>query len=156
VARFDRTILPGGEGKITLRIKTKGYQGAISKSAKVYTNDPRKNIELLTINAFIKVPIYLSNRYVHLTGIADRKITKTIMVKANENKPLTLEQSSFSLSKTVAYRIKEVEAGRVFKIHFTSIPGSVGIYRGVLKLKTNYPEKPEIIILIRAKFQKST
>jgi hypothetical protein len=28
------------------------------------------------------------------------------------------------------------------------------MYRGVLKLKTNYPEKPEIIILIRATFQK--
>ena len=78
------------------------------------------------------------------------------MVKANEKKPLTLKHNSFSLSKTVAYRIKEVEAGRVFRIHFTSIPGSAGIYRGVLKLKTNYPEKPEIIILIRAKFQKST
>jgi len=156
VARFDRTIPPGGEGKITLRIKTRGYQGAISKSAKVYTSDPRKNIELLTIKAFVKVPIYLSNRYVYLTGIADRKITKTIMVKANEKKPLTLEQSSFNLSKTVTYRIKEIEAGRVFRIHFTSIPGVVGIYRGVLKLKTNYPEKPEIIILIRAKFQKST
>jgi len=156
VARFDRTIPPGGEGKITLKVQTRGYQGAISKSAKVYTNDPRKNIELLTIKAFVKVPIYLSNRYVHLTGIADRKITRTIVVKANEKKPLTLEQSSFNLSKRVAYRIKEVEAGRVFRIHFTSIPGSVGIYHGVLKLKTNYPEKPEIIIHIRAKFQKRT
>jgi hypothetical protein len=156
VARFDRTIPPGGEGKIILQVQTKGYQGAISKNAKVYTNDPLKNIELLTISAFVKVPIYLSTRYVSLTGIADRKITRTIVVKANENKPLTLEPSSFNLSKTVAYRIKEVEVGRVFRIHFTSIPGSVGIYRGVLKLKTNYPEKPEIIILIRAKFQKST
>ena len=154
MARFDRTIPPGGEGKITLRIKTRGYQGVISKSAKVYTNDPRKKIKLLTIKAFIKVPIYLSHRYVYLTGIADRKITKTIMIKANEKNPLTLEKSSFNLSKTVAYKIIEIEAGRVFRIHFTGIPGSVGVYRGVLKLKTNYPEKPEITILIRAKFQK--
>ena len=156
MARFDRTIPPGGEGKITLRIKTRDYQGVISKSAKVYTNDPRKKVELLRINAFVKVPIYLSNRYVYLTGIADRKISRSITVKANENKPLKLEQISFDLSKKVAYRIEEVESGRVFMIYFTSIPGSVGIYRGVLKLKTNYPEKPEIIILIRAKFQKRT
>jgi len=154
VARFDRTIPPGGEGRITLRINTRGYQGAISKSARVYTNDPLKNFEILTINAFVKVPIYISNRYVYLTGIYDKKISRTIVVKANEKKPLKLEKSSFDLSKTVAYRIKEVEPGRVFRIHFTSIPGSVGIYRGALKLKTNYPEKPEIIILIRAKFQK--
>jgi len=87
VARFDRTIPPGGEGKITLRIKTRGYQGPISKSARVYTSDPQKTIELLTIKAFVKVPIYLSNKYVYLTGIADRKITRTIVVKANEKNP---------------------------------------------------------------------
>ena len=154
MARFDRTIPPGGEGRITLRINTRRYQGAISKSARVYTNDPLKNFEILTINAFVKGPIYISNRYVYLTGMYDKKISRTIVIKANEKKPLKLEKSSFDLSKTVAYRIKEVEPGRVFRIHFTSIPGSVRIYRGALKLKTNYPEKPEIIILIRAKFQK--
>jgi hypothetical protein len=154
VARFDRTIPPEGEGKITVRVKTRGYQGAISKSAKVYTNDPRKQIERLTINVFVKVPIYISNRYVYLTGIADNKISRTIVVRANEKKSLKLEKSSFDLNKIVAFKIQEIEPGRVFKVHFTSIPGNVGIYRGVLKLKTNYPEKSEIIILIRAKFQK--
>ena len=67
MARFERTIPPGGEGKIILQVQTKGYQGAISKNAKVYTNDPLKNIELITISAFVKVPIYLSNRHVSLT-----------------------------------------------------------------------------------------
>jgi len=156
VAHFDRTIPPGGEGRITLRVKTRGYQGAFWKSAKVYTNDPRKNIEVLSIKAFVKVPIYLSTRYIYLKGIADRKITRTVRVRANVNKPLRLEQCYFDLSKKVTYRIEEVEAGRTFRIHFTNITGSVGIYRGVLKLKTNYPEKPEIIILIRANFQKRT
>lgn len=37
---------------------------------------------------------------------------------------------------------------------FTSIPGPAGTYRGVLRLKTNYPEKPEITIPIRARFRK--
>jgi len=54
----------------------------------------------------------------------------------------------------VTYRIEEVEPGRLFKVHFTSIPGPAETYRGVLKLKTNYPEKPEIIIPIRARFRK--
>ena len=33
--------------------------------------------------------------------------------------------------------------------------GIVGNYRGFLKLKTNYPEKPKITIWIRARFTKS-
>ena len=31
----------------------------IRKGARVYTNDPRKNVQVLSIKAFVKVPIYL-------------------------------------------------------------------------------------------------
>ena len=155
MARFDRTIPPGGEGKITLRVDTTGYQGAIRKSAKVYTNDPSKVVEVLRIKAFVKALIHLSPKYVYLKGMAGRKITKTVIVKAQEDRPLKLEPSHFNLGKRVTYRIEEVEAGREFRIHFTSLPGPAGIYRGFLKLKTNYPERPEIIIRIRARFGKA-
>jgi len=154
VAQFDRTIPPGGEGKITLKIKTKGYQGEIRKRAKVHTNDPRKKVEVLTIRAFVKALIYVSPKYVRLRGMKGQEVTKTVRVSTEEDKPLKLEPSDFNLSGKVAYRIEEVEAGREFRIHFTSIPDTVGIYRGFLKLKTNYPERPEIIIWIKAKFQK--
>ncbi len=126
----------------------------IRKGARVYTNDPRNNVQVLSIKAFVKVAIYMSPRYVYLRGFAGQKITRTVRISAKEDKPLKLEQSHFNLGKEVTYRIEEVELGRVFRIHFTSIPGPVETYRGVLKLKTNYPEKPEIIIRIRGKFQK--
>jgi hypothetical protein len=154
VAHFDRTIPPGGEGKITLRVHTKGYHGEIRKRANVFTNDPCKNFETLRIKAFVKVPIYLFPKEVYLKGVAGKKITRTVQIRAEEDKPLKLEQSYFDLSEKVTYRIEEVEAGRMFRIHFTSIPGPAGNYRGVLKLKTNYPERPEMSIRIRAKFQK--
>ena len=154
MARFDRTIPPGGEGKVTLRIKTRGYQGEIRKRAKVYTSDPRNSVVVLSVKAFVKVPIYLSPRYVYLRGSAGQEITKTVRVRAEEDKPLKLEPRRFDLSKKLTYRIEEVKAGRMVKIHFTSIPGTAGTYRGVLRLKTNYPEKPEISIPITGRFQK--
>ena len=154
MARFDRTIPPGGEGKITLRIDTGGYEGKIRKTAKVYTNEAQNNVAVLSIKAFVKVPIYLSPRYVYLRGLATQEITKTVKITAGADKPLKLEPSHFDMSETVTYSIEEVEAGRVFKIHFTSIPGTAGTYRGVLRLKTNYPEKPEISIPITGRFQK--
>ena len=154
MAHFDRTIPPGGEGKITLRVNTRGYQGEIRKRARVYTNEPHKKFELLVIRAFVKVPIYLSPRYVRLEGLAGRKITKAVRIRAEENKPLKLEPSYFNLGKKVTYRIEEVESGRIFRVHFTSTPGPAGNYRGILKLKTNYPEKPEITIRIRLNLKK--
>jgi len=155
VAYFDRAVPPGGEGKVTLRINTRGYEGEIRKRARVYTNDPRRTIEVLTVKALVRGPISLTPKSVYLTGEVGGDITKTVRVSAEEDKPLKLEPSGFNLSGKVRYRIEEVEAGREFRVHFTGISNAVGIYRGFLKLKTNYPERPEITIWIKAKFLKS-
>ncbi len=42
MVRYDRTIPPGGVGQVTLQVNTTGYQGKITKSAQVTTNDPRQ------------------------------------------------------------------------------------------------------------------
>jgi len=154
VARFDRAIPPGGEGRITLKINTKGYRGEINKRAKVYTNDPKNRIVTLTIKALVMVTIRVSPVSVYFKGHEGQEITKTVQISAKEEKPLKLEPSHFNLSEKMTYRIEEIEAGRLFKVYFTNIPGPAITFRGVLKLKTNYPDKPEISISIRAKFQK--
>ncbi len=58
--RFDRAIPPGGEGKITLQVKTAGYQGKISRGAKVYSNDPRNigNLRHGKIDSIVTSPPY--------------------------------------------------------------------------------------------------
>lgn len=44
---FDRVIAPGAVGKITLKVQTTGYNGPITKTAAVTTNDPeRPNFDL--------------------------------------------------------------------------------------------------------------
>jgi hypothetical protein len=138
-----------------LRVNTKGYQGNITKKARVHTNDPNIEVETLSIKAFVKVPIHLSPRYVHLRGLAGQTIAKTITIRAQKDKPLNIETSHFDLEYEVVYKVEEVEKGRIFRIHFSNIPGPAKSYRGFLKLKTNYPEKPEITIIIRGTFRKS-
>src|SRR5215813_6856684 len=39
---FTRIVSPGKEGKITLAVNTSGFNGAVAKTADVYTNDPQK------------------------------------------------------------------------------------------------------------------
>ncbi len=136
-----------------MRVDTQNYQGKITKTAKVYSNDPGHQLELLTITAFVKVPIYLSTRYVYLVGQAGQTTTRTIKIRGELVKPLKLEPAQFDLSSKVIYRMEEVEVGKTFLLHFTNIPGSAETYYGELKLKTNYPEKPEISIRIRGKFR---
>ena len=105
----------------------------------------------MDIKAFVKAPIYLSPKFVYLRGPAGQKVSRTVSVRAGEERSLKLEESSFNLGTKVTYTIEEVESGRFFRLRFTTIPGPPGDYRGVLRLKTNYPERPQISIPIMAR-----
>ncbi|MBN1103361.1 MAG: hypothetical protein JXL84_08120, partial [Deltaproteobacteria bacterium] len=77
-----------------------------------------------------------------------------VEIRAEKSKALRLEPSFFDLEGKVAYTLEEVQPGKCYRAHFTSQPGRPGIYYGFLKLKTNYPERPEVSIRIRGKFRK--
>jgi hypothetical protein len=153
VADFDPAVPPGGEGKITLKVNTKGYQGTVRKSARVKTNDPGKQTVLLVVKATVKAPINISSRYVQLYGKGDKAVQKTINIIAQLNKPLNLTVIEFTPKDKLKYTIETVQKGKKYNIRFASIPGIKENFRGVLKLKTNYPEKPEISVVINGRFK---
>jgi hypothetical protein len=152
VAYFDRLILPGGEGRITLKLDTSGYEGLLRKSARVYTNDPIKPVDTIYFSGHVKVPIHVSSRLVYLQGKTAQTVTKTIQISAELDKPLKIQPIGFNLNNKLTYRIEELKAGKVYEVHFTSLPSAGNFYQGILRLRTNYPEKPEIDIWIRGRF----
>jgi hypothetical protein len=152
VAHFDRAIPPGGEGKITLKLSTRGYEGKVRKTARVYTNDPNRKTDLITIEAFVKTPILVSPRAVFLQGKTTEMVTKSVDIKGDPAKALKIEPLDFSLNHRVKYTIEEVSQGKHYRINFTSIPNVANHYQGALRLKTNYPEKPEVVIFVRGRF----
>jgi len=156
VAHFDKAIPPGGEGKIKLQVTTKGYQGPVQKSAKVYHNDPNTENLVLKLKANVKVPIHLSSRYVRLYGKEGQSITRVVDIKAELDKPLKITPIEFNLKDKLSYTIEEIEKGKKYRIKFKSIPGPPQTYAGFLKLKTNYPEKPELTVRIRGQIGKKS
>ena len=152
MASYDRSIPPGGEGKITLKLNTRGYEGKVRKAARVYTNDPKTPQEILVIDALVKTPIMVSDKVVFLQGTTQETITKSIDIKGEINKPLKLEPVDYTLDKKVKFDIEEVTKGKHYRITFTSIPNVGNYYQGLLKLRTGYPEKPELVIHVRGKF----
>ena len=87
-----------------------------------------------------------------MQGRADQSISRSVTVTAMLDKPLVLEPMQFNLDGKVAYTLKEIEKGRRFQITFTNILVQPGLYRGLLKIKTNYPEKPVITMQITGRF----
>ena len=155
VAFFDRVTPPGGEGKIKLLIDTKGLVGPMRENAVVSTNDPGRPQVILTLEALVKPVITLSKHFVSFRGRGDEILSEEVEIQTEMEKPLILKPIQFSLEGKVTYRLEELEKGRKYRLRFENIPGPSENYRGFLKLRTNYTEKPEITIWIWARLMKS-
>lgn len=147
MARFDRAIPPGVEGEITLKLKTKGYQGTVRKSAVVYSNDPKRPQIKLAVKARVKVPISFEPRGVMLAGFVGDEIKQVVTIRSHKEQPLTLELAQLSLPKKMAYELKSVEEGKLYQLILRNISKKQDKYSGVITLKTNYPQKPEITVM---------
>lgn len=138
-----------------MKLSTGGYPGTIRKTARIYTNDPLKRIQVITIRADVRAPVAVSSLYLYFAGLSDSVITKTVEIEGRDQEPLRLEPLSFDLEDKLVYRIDEVTPGRAYRVHVSTIPGRAGTYLGALKLKTNHPKKPTLTIRIRGRIKKA-
>jgi hypothetical protein len=156
VVQFDRTVPPGGKGIIELKVDTKGLSGTIKYEAKVYSNDPKNSIVILTLKAYVKLSIQINPKRLNLNVNQGNIITQSVIITSNEERPLEIQPSQFKISERVTYDIEVMEQGRIFKVNFKYTPVEGDNFKGALILKTNYPEKPEISIPINVIFKKKT
>jgi hypothetical protein len=145
-------IPPGGEGEITLSVNTRGYRHRIRKSARVNTNDPVLNVVELAVLAYVREAISLSPRYIFFEHPEGSPSTKVVEIKANLDKALTLEPAGSNLKTYVDYSLEEVSEGKRFRLRLSASPGQAKYYKGFIRFKTNYPEKPFVFIRIKGHF----
>jgi hypothetical protein len=138
-----------------MRINTEGWEGDIHKSARVYTNDPVRGVQIIRIKAVIKTPIHMSTPYIYFQGLSDSPITRSVEIRAEEDKDLELKPVAFDLRDKVTYDLVELEPGRLFRVELSTIPGIHGTYMGKLELSTNYQAKPLLTISIRGRIKQA-
>jgi hypothetical protein len=154
VVQFDRLIPPNKQGKIRVKVDTKGFEGKQRWGIKVLTNDPKWREAILDIRANIKPILTLSAKSVQFTGKNDVPTTRDIEIASGIDRTLIITPQLFTLPGKVTWSLQEIEKGKKFRIRLKSIPGGSEDYRGFLTLKTNFPEKPELTIWIIGRFTK--
>jgi len=135
-----------------LKVDTRGYSGRVHKSATVYSNDPRSKSRLITLEAFIRPLISIAPAVVYLEGKTGHIVKTSVEIKGKRGRELTLEPVHFDLQDKVVYTLEEIEPGIKYTVHFSNVQDLSGTSFGLLRLKTNYPEKPEVSIRIRCRF----
>ena len=148
MARFDRTIPPGGEGNITLEIRTKGFQGEMHKTARVTSNDPKQPQVTISMKGKVWAPVYVNPRYVRLRGTEEEEVKGVVRLRGEKEEPFVANLASNSIPDKVEAQLRETEKGRTYELEVKNRIKAEARYSGNLKVTTNYPEKPEIVIQI--------
>ena len=153
VVDFDPLIPPNGEGKIKVKIDTKGFDGPERWVVKVFSNDPKWREAVLDLRANVKPVITLAGSPVFFTGKKNTPITGEVEISTELDKPLILTPERFTLSGKVTYSLSEIEKEKRYRVTFQNVAGKRENYRGFLKLKTNFAEKPDVTIWIIGRFE---
>jgi len=131
-----------------LEVRTKGLQGNLQKTARVFTNDPKNPQIIIGLKGKVWAPISLNPRYARLTGSVGDKIEGVVHVKGEKKEPLIVKLASVSIPDKVEVKLKETEKGRSYELKVKNKIQAQGTYIGQVKLTTNYQEKSEIVITI--------
>jgi hypothetical protein len=152
VAHFDPMIPPKREGKITVKINTKGFEGSERWVVKVFSNDPKWKEAVLDLRASVRPVIILTDSVVFFTGKNNHSMIREVEIRAGLDKPLILTPQEFTLSGKVNYSLAEIETGKRYRVTFRRLAGKAENFRGFLKLNTNFAEKPDVTLWIIGRF----
>jgi hypothetical protein len=87
VAEYDKTVKPGGAGKITAVVDTTNFKGPIAKSVKVFTNDPTNPQINLVIKANIKTHVEIDPGYARFVAVHGEPNAKSVQRVWSREKP---------------------------------------------------------------------
>jgi hypothetical protein len=152
VARFDRVIPPGGEGKAVLKVDLKGYQGKVWKSATVISNDPGHPNFNLTLTGKVRPHIEIRpGPFVQFSTAPgpDEKTVELIAVD-REFKILQVENG---LEGKIRTQLETVIPGKQYRLRITNLQKE-GNYFGQVKVRSDHPQKPEILMRVSGHFPK--
>jgi hypothetical protein len=153
---YDKTIKPGGEGKIVLNVDTKTFQGPISKSALILTDDPEK--PQITVFVVANVKPYVETLpvgFFRLQALTGEVATSELILASDEAdfKPTKVETPNAYIKATLAPAADaEKVAGkgaRQWKVTVTTTPEAPeGLLGGYVKVATGAAKQPELSLAI--------
>ncbi len=151
---YDRTIPPGGKGKITLKVSTRNRRGKLTKRALVITSDPDNKAVKISISGKVKSLISVEPRsYVFLSGLPDEEITRELRIVGVEVPKFYIKKITDNLDGKVTYKLITVKEGREYLLRIKNNFKKQGSYYGEINLETDSPKKPNIKIRVSGRIK---
>ena len=152
VAEFDKVVKPGARGRVLLKVETRGFNGPITKSALILSNDPMSPQTTLLVAAVVKPYVeILPTGYLRLQGIVGETTTATTILASAEPDfaPTGAQPTLPALTASVA-PVPEKERlpgkpDRQFRVTLSTTPETAeGLVGGYVKVVTGSKRQPEV------------
>jgi hypothetical protein len=142
VVRYDRTIPPGGVGQVTLQVNTSGFQGGVTKSAQVTTNDPRQGNSKIYLTIDVRAHIIVEpGPKIMLQGIVGDDIQSVVHIRSAENQPFEITRIETNLQSVIDYELSRKDDNGPYTLKVISKAADQKTASGFLTLHTNNPKK---------------
>jgi hypothetical protein len=149
VTRFDRVIPPGGTGTVTLTIDTSRVIGEFQKRTVVWSNDLERRSMALYLTGLVKPFISLEpGSYVGLWGVKGQVPKEHIEIINNYTEPIKITGIENDLPEQIRWRLEELKPGYSYRLEVEDISNKAGEYTGHLYVRTDFPQKPEFVIIV--------
>lgn len=155
VASFDKTVKPGQTGKITAAVDTKNFNGPITKSVTVVSNDPENPQLALTIKAIVKPYVEVApQEFVRFSTIRGDSATADLVLFSGEKDfhPTVGESSQPYLQAQISpvdEKAKLDRPGTQYKLHITLAPTApLGVLNAPVRVKTGVAKQPDLEIRV--------
>ena len=148
VANYDEEIPPGGEGKVAIRVRLKGFTGSVIKTATVFCNDPATNRVVLTIKGKVKTYLNVQPSHLFFRGRAEDLQPVRVDV-TSESGPFTITKLQSNIEDQIEYRKEEIEPGKHYVIEVAN-KAPRGKYHGQISIATDNPGWPEVQLRVLA------
>jgi hypothetical protein len=151
VASYDRTIPPGGQGKITLTIKPYSVVHQFKKQTKVQVNDPEHPEVVLILQGVAQPFIEIQpSHIVRLRGLANDDVRGQVRFVSHLPTAWEIKEYRTNIPDKIEVALKAEEPGRVYVLEVRNKRHEAGSYAGLVELTTSSKQRPRLVVRVFA------
>jgi hypothetical protein len=149
VARYDKTIPPGGQGEITLTIKPFSVVHRFKKETTVRLNDPNKPVLYLDMIGVAQPYIEIQPHHiVRLRGGPDDNLQGEVHFISHLSQPWKITSFTTNIPDKIEVSLKPEEPGKKYLLVVRNKSQEAGRYAGMIRLATNSKKRPYLIVRV--------
>ena len=154
---FTREIPPGGEGKIAIKVNTKGFGGRkLKKSIVIVSNDPENPTSKVIVSGDVKKFVTITPRFVRFNGKPGEELSAVVKIIPEKEFPFTIIKSKAKNGKLIQFQLDGLKKTdktdkKGYLLTIQNLKKDPGIYFDTIILTTDSKIQPEISINIHAR-----